>query len=104
MLFLCFPLSESVSASINCNRQTKFFLSDKNTPLENQWGRDWDSLMCWPALRSGDTVTNDRIETVLLLLVENYTQYPALSVWNKTDWGNFCRLLWRPIIVGIYYL
>ena len=26
---------------------------------------------------------------VLLLLVENYTQYPALLVWNITDWGNF---------------
>ena len=29
---------------------------------------------------------------VLLLLVENYTQYPALLVWNITSWGNF----WRP--------
>ena len=28
-------------------------------------------------LRSGDTVTNDRIREVLLLLVENYNQYPA---------------------------
>ena len=26
---------------------------------------------------------------VLLLLVENYTQYPALLVWNITNWGNF---------------
>ena len=30
---------------------------------------------------------------VLLLLVENYTQYPALSTWNIVVWGNFCRLL-----------
>ena len=29
---------------------------------------------------------------VLLLLVENYTQYPALLVWNITSRGNF----WRP--------
>ena len=29
---------------------------------------------------------------MLLLLVENYTQYPALLVWNITSWGNF----WRP--------
>ena len=29
---------------------------------------------------------------MLLLLVENYTQYPALLVWNITNWGNF----WRP--------
>ena len=28
---------------------------------------------------------------MLLLLVENYTQYPALLVWNITSWGNFCR-------------
>ena len=35
MLFVRFPLSESVSASINCNCETKFFLSDKKAPLEN---------------------------------------------------------------------
>ena len=29
---------------------------------------------------------------MLLLLVENYTQYPALLVWNITSRGNF----WRP--------
>ena len=32
---------------------------------------------------------------VLLLLVENYTQYPALSTWNIVVWGNFCSLLLR---------
>ena len=31
---------------------------------------------------------------MLLLLVENYTQYPALLVWNITSWGNF----WRPLL------
>ena len=30
---------------------------------------------------------------VLLLLVENYTQYPALPTWNTVCWCNFCRLL-----------
>ena len=30
---------------------------------------------------------------VLLLLVENYTQYPAISTWNTVVLGNFCRLL-----------
>ena len=29
---------------------------------------------------------------VLLLLVENYTQYPAISTWNTVVFGNFCRL------------
>ena len=29
---------------------------------------------------------------VLLLLVENYTQYPAISTWNTVVLGNFCRL------------
>ena len=99
MLLVRFPLSESVSASIDCNSQAKSFLSDEKTPPENLWAGDWESLMWRPALRSGGTVTNDRIEKVLLLLVENYTQYPALSVWNKTGRGNFCGLLWRPIIL-----
>ena len=30
---------------------------------------------------------------VLLLLVENYNQYPALDSWNIDSWGNFWRLL-----------
>ena len=30
---------------------------------------------------------------VLLLLVENYNQYPALETWNIVTWGNFWRLL-----------
>ena len=29
---------------------------------------------------------------VLLLLVENYTQYPALLVWNTASWSNFWGL------------
>ena len=29
------------------------------------------------SLRSGDTVTNEGLSEVLLLLVENFTQYPA---------------------------
>ncbi len=41
---------------------------------------------------SGDTVTNDRIREVLLLLVENYNQYPAQLMWNTIGWGNFCML------------
>ena len=35
MLLVRFPLSESVSASIDCNSQAKSFLSDENTPPEN---------------------------------------------------------------------
>ena len=35
---------------------------------------------------------------MLLLLVENYTQYPALLVWNITGWGNF----WRPQLEPLY--
>ena len=30
---------------------------------------------------------------VLLLLVENYTQYPAISTWNIVVLGNFWKLL-----------
>ena len=30
---------------------------------------------------------------VLLLLVENYNQYPAQTEWNISGWGNFWRLL-----------
>ena len=29
---------------------------------------------------------------VLLLLVENYNQYPALDLWNTSSRGNFCKL------------
>ena len=36
---------------------------------------------------------------LLLLLVENYTQYPALLVWKTTCWGNFWRLSWEQIDV-----
>jgi len=35
---------------------------------------------------------------VLLLLVENYTQYPALTRWNTLVWGNFCWALRGPLI------
>ena len=35
---------------------------------------------------------------VLLLLVENYTQYPALTGWNTLVWGNFWRLLRKQIV------
>ena len=30
---------------------------------------------------------------MLLLLVENYTQYPAISTWNIVVLGNFWKLL-----------
>ena len=35
---------------------------------------------------------------VLLLLVENYNQYPALLTLNVVDWGNFCMFLREPIL------
>ena len=34
---------------------------------------------------------------VLLLLVENYTQYPGLTGWNTLVWANFWRLLRKQI-------
>ena len=34
---------------------------------------------------------------VLLLLVENYNQYPALETWNTVTWGNFWLLLREQI-------
>ena len=34
---------------------------------------------------------------VLLLLVENYTQYPAISTWNIVVLGNFCRLIFEQL-------
>jgi hypothetical protein len=34
---------------------------------------------------------------VLLLLVENYNQYPAQIEWNISGWGNFWRLLREQI-------
>ncbi len=34
---------------------------------------------------------------VLLLLVENYNQYPAQTEWNISAWGNFWRLLREQI-------
>ena len=34
---------------------------------------------------------------VLLLLVENYTQYPAISTWNTVVLGNFCRLIYEQL-------
>ena len=39
---------------------------------------------------------------VLLLLVENYTQYPAISTWNIVVLGNFCRLLWEQIFHRVW--
>ena len=36
---------------------------------------------------------------VLLLLVENYTQYPAISTWNTVVLGNFCRLFLEQLQV-----
>ena len=41
---------------------------------------------------------------VLLLLVENYTQYPALLVWNITSWGNFWRLPRKQTFTDHYIL
>ena len=38
---------------------------------------------------------------VLLLLVENYTQYPANSMWNTIVYGNFWRLPRKQIIVSV---
>ena len=37
---------------------------------------------------------------VLLLLVENYTQYPGLTGWNTLVWANFWRLLRKQIYNG----
>ena len=34
---------------------------------------------------------------VLLLLVENYTQYPAISTWNIVVIGNFWRLIFEQL-------
>ena len=34
---------------------------------------------------------------VLLLLVENYTQYPAISTWNIVVLGNICRLIFEQL-------
>ena len=39
---------------------------------------------------------------VLLLLVENYTQYPANSTWNTVVYGNFWRLLRKQIIDQVW--
>ena len=39
---------------------------------------------------------------VLLLLVENYTQYPAISTWNIVVLGNFCRLLWEQLFHRVW--
>ena len=41
---------------------------------------------------------------VLLLLVENYTQYPALTGWNTLVWGNFWRLLRKQITPDSIFL
>ena len=42
-------------------------------------------------LRSGDILTNDRIGEVELLLVENYSQYPAWRTWNTVHQGNIWK-------------
>ena len=36
---------------------------------------------------------------VLLLLVENYNQYPALVPWNIGTWGNFWKFLREQVIL-----
>ena len=36
---------------------------------------------------------------MLLLLVENYNQYPAQTEWNISGWGNFWRLLREQMTV-----
>jgi len=41
---------------------------------------------------------------VLLLLVENYNQYPAQTEWNISAWGNFWRLLREQIIVAAWLI
>ena len=41
---------------------------------------------------------------VLLLLVENYTQYPALTGWNTLVWGNFWRLLRKQFTFVFIFL
>ena len=41
---------------------------------------------------------------VLLLLVENYTQYPAISTWNTVVLGNFCRLIFEQLELNSFTL
>ena len=41
---------------------------------------------------------------VLLLLVENYTQYPAISTWNTVVLGNFCRLIYEQLELNPFLL
>ena len=57
-----------------------------SSQLTTRWGDLTGSFAQW---RYSNQWSN---REVLLLLVENYTQYPALLVWNTTSWGNF----WRP--------
>ena len=39
-----------------------------------------------------------------LLLVENFTQYPARMTWNIVSHGNFCQSLRRPYDCGMEYV
>ena len=68
-----------LSFSFNRDYLTKYLIYETLTA--------WDSFAQW---RYSNQWSN---REVLLLLVENYTQYPANSTWNTVVYGNFWRLL-----------
>ena len=57
----------------------------------------WDSFAQW---RYSNQWSN---REVLLLLVENYTQYPAISTWNIVVIGNFWRLIFEQLQLASFH-
>ena len=55
--------------------------------------------ICWTSFAQWRYSKQWSNRELLLLLVENYTQYPAQQVWKTTCWGNFWRLWWEQIVV-----
>ena len=66
-----------------------------SSQLTTRWGDLTGSFAQW---RYSNQWSN---REVLLLLVENYTQYPANSTWNTVVYGNFWRLPRKQIIVSV---
>ena len=81
----CLPTDETSNRMPNSSYNGKInYTSNKSISLS---GRIWNSF----AQRRYSNQWSDR--EVLLLLVENYTQYPAPLVWNTTGWSNFWQFL-----------